>query len=112
MNPYLADRVAGEQRCLFGTAEHHCAANAVLHIMQTDENPAMVCAEHAPWWANRPIHDLHPISACCGIPGTTWMYGTATTPGHCAVEDLDDGDLMSELVRISQGPHPTPEEQK
>lgn len=88
-----ADSIAGAQRCLFGTsAENHCGASAAVHVLIDESGvPTMSCYEHASWWDTHPCLDAHVITAACGLPGTTWMYGN---PGHCVIEGLEQVDAL------------------
>lgn len=81
----LLDRLSGEQRCLFGSAEFYCGRPATVHVLVGDAVPTLSCDAHVVWWLDHEHEDTHPVMSLCGMPGTTWMYGD---PGHCAVEGL------------------------
>lgn len=84
-----ANRIAGTQRCLFGTsAENHCGEPAVIHVLLSDGAATMSCTKHARW-ESRDHQDSHPIGGACGLPGTTWRLSQAGEPGHCIVEGVE-----------------------
>jgi hypothetical protein len=86
-----AQHTAGEQRCMFGSAESYCGEPAVAHVLQLSGHPTMSCPKHLYVWTMTPFSDVHEIGANCGLPGMTWLCSCCEPPGRCA-SDLDDAE--------------------
>lgn len=86
------------QRCMFGNREDHCGQPATAHIWVGDDYFTMGCDDHLWWWKAHPFKDSHHIGACCGLPGTFWLFTTATEPGRCLMEGLSD--LAADLASV------------
>ena len=94
-----ARTLAGQQLCLYGSETDYCGRPAAVHVLIGDGVPTLSCTEHVFWFVDHNCEDVHPVMSLCGMPGCTWMWTTATTPGHCVIEGLDAAPAAAEAAK-------------